>query len=155
MYFRLQDGRTITTVGKTKNMREDTKIEVKAIFAFCALWVAPIIGIGAYIVSPVGSEPTVKLTPGHTVTLTALSGDKMTCPAPASGDAITCVLPDGEKAICREINEPDAKGIFNNCGQPWKWAWKDNLNGGTKFAADSAALATYDKNHPIVARSAF
>jgi hypothetical protein len=78
----------------------------------------------------------------------------MTCSGSAPGGRLACVLPNGEKALCREIDEPDAKGIFNNCGQPWKWAGQGKVNSWAEFAEDPAALATYQKNHPVVARSA-
>lgn len=124
---------------------------IKEIFGACVLF-APFVVLGAFLARPVGSEPQLKLEPGHTITLTGSSGDRMTCPAPVSGHTITCVLPDREKAICSEI---DAKQLFSDCSQPWKWIWQDNLSRQQIFGADPAEVAAYEKNHPVIARSAF
>jgi hypothetical protein len=72
---------------------------IKEVFGACVLF-APFVVLGAFLAHPVGSEPQLNLEPGHTITLTAQSGDKMTCPAPLSKGAIACAFPDGDKAVC-------------------------------------------------------
>lgn len=123
---------------------------IKEIFGACVIF-APVVALGVFLACPVGSEPKLDVEPGHTVTLTAQSGDKMTCLAPLAKGAIACVLPDGEKVVCHEI---DNKTIFSNCSQPWKWAWQDKLSRQQTFGADPEAVKKYEKSHPIVARSA-
>jgi hypothetical protein len=77
----------------------------------------------------------------------------MTCATPAFGK-VGCVMPNGDKALYEELSEADGKGIFHLCGQPWKWAWQDTLNGGVLYAQDTTALASYENNHPLIPHSA-
>lgn len=120
------------------------KDALKAIFGWSTI-AAPIVGAVLFLARPVGSEPQLNLKAGHTVTLTSVSGDKLICPSPLSTGVITCSMPGKESAVCYEA--PDASGIFNDCRQPWKWAWKDNLKEAQSFGLDIKAIEDYEKTH--------